>query len=175
MRISQRVMHYAERIGLYLGYIAGALILVMMLTVVYDVLARHIFNAPTLWMIDLNEYLLPYVTFIPAAWILLKDGHVGVTLLVDRMQPRSQRKMRVATDILGLGYSAVMAWQGWLMALESLRAGHRFPTIYMWPRFPVYVIIPIGFALLCLAFLIRLLAAAGREASPPDNPVEAEA
>ena len=174
MRFFQKLTQYAERMGLYLAYIAGALILVMMLTVVYDVIARHIFNAPTLWMIDLNEYLLPYVTFIPAAWILLNDGHVGVTLMVDRLQPRSQRKMRLVTDILGLIYSAVLTWQSWLMAYESLSAGHRFPTIYMWPRFPVYVIIPIGSALLCLAFLIRLLASAGREASPPEAPEEAE-
>jgi TRAP-type C4-dicarboxylate transport system permease small subunit len=173
MRISQRLMHYAERMGLYLGYIAGALILVMMLTVVYDVFARRIFNAPTLWMIDLNEYLLPYVTFIPAAWILLRDGHVSVSLVVDRMQPEPRRKMRIFTDILGLAYSAILVWQGWLMAYESLRAGYRFATVYMWPRFPVYVIIPIGGALLCLAFLIRLLVAVGQKASPQGSPEEA--
>jgi TRAP-type C4-dicarboxylate transport system permease small subunit len=167
-------MHFAERIGLYLGYIAGALILVMMLSVVYDVFARHLFNAPTLWMIDLNEYLLPYITFLPAAWILLKDGHVAVTLLVDQIQPRSQRKMRVITDILGLIYVAVLAWQSWLMAYESLSAGHRFSTVYMWPTFPVYVVIPIGSALLCLAFLARLLAAACRETSSPETFKEAE-
>ena len=156
------------RLNVPLSYLSAVLILLMMLTVVYDVVARLAFRAPTLWAIDINEYLLVYVTFIPAAWILLRDGHVNVEIVVSRLQPRTQRVMSLITDVMGLFYCAILTWQGWLVARDALAKDYRFSTALSFPQFPVFVIIPLGAAWLGLAFLVRLLSRAGgsRDAVP---------
>lgn len=146
-----------------LSYVSAVLIVVMTLTVLYDVVARLVFRSPTLWAIDLNEYLLVYLTFVPAAWILLRDHHVKVELLLSRLRPRTQRRMVLTTDLLGLFYSVILAWQSWLVAWDAFQNGYRFSTALAFPRFPVLVIIPIGAAWLSLAFLFRLWTRASQD------------
>jgi len=138
------------------SYAAAALVLLMMLTVIYDVVARLVFRAPTLWVIDVNEYMLVYLTFLPAAWILLKDGHIKVEILVSRFGPRGQRVTGFITDVIGLLYCVILTWQGWLVAWDAWQHDYRFSTALSAPQFPVFVIIPIGGAWLCLAFLARV-------------------
>lgn len=144
-----------------ISYVSALLILLMMLTVVYDVIARLAFRAPTLWVIDVNEYLLVYVTFIPAAWILLRDEHVKVEILLSRLQPRTQRLMGFITDLMGLLYCVILTWQSWLVTWDAFQKGYRFSTALSLPQFPVFVIIPLGSAWLALAFLGKLWSAAG--------------
>lgn len=144
-----------------LGYVAAGFVVVMAVSVLYDVLARLMFRAPTIWVIDMNEYLLVYLTFVPASWILMNDHHIKVELVTSRLNPRSRKRLRFVTDILGLFYCVVLAWQGWLIAWYALERGYRFSTALSFPKFPVLVIIPVGAAWLSLAFLLRLWTAAG--------------
>ena len=98
-----------------LGYVSAAFVVVMAGTVLYDVLARMTFAAPTIWVIDINEYLLVYLCFVPAAWILMNDHHVKVEIVTARLSPASQGRLRVVTDFLGFIYCVVLAWQGWVV------------------------------------------------------------
>ncbi len=142
-----------------LGYVSAAFVVLMAVTVLYDVFARLIFHAPTIWVIDINEYLLVYLTFVPAAWILMNDHHVKVEILTSRLKPAPQRRLRVVTDVLGLIYCVVLAWQSWVVAWHAFENGYRFSTALNLPKFPALVIIPIGAAWLGLAFVVRILAA----------------
>ena len=160
-------MRLFARVNAVLARVTALLIGLMMLTVVYDVVARLAFRAPTLWVIDINEYLLVYVTFIPAAWILQRDNHVKVEIAVSRLQPRAQRVMSLVTDLVGFFYCAILSWQGWLVAWAALEKGYRFSTALSFPQFPVFVIIPLGAAWLGLAFLVRLLSAARKNGGRP--------
>jgi TRAP-type C4-dicarboxylate transport system permease small subunit len=153
---SDRFLHLFRRLNAPFSFVAAALTALMMLTVVYDVIARLVFRAPTLWVIDVNEYMLVYLTFVPAAWILLKDGHVKVELVVDRLGPGPRRILSLFGDLMGLLYCVVLTWQSWLVAWDAFRGGYQFSTALSMPQFPVFVIIPIGSAWLGLAFLLRL-------------------
>lgn len=148
-----------DRTNRVLGYVSAAFVVVMAVTVLYDVFARLLFHAPTIWVIDVNEYLLVYLTFVPAAWILMNDHHVKVEIVTSRLEPGPQRRLRVATDVMGLIYCAVLAWQSWVVAWHAFENGYRFSTALNLPKFPVLVIIPLGAAWLGLAFVFRILAA----------------
>jgi TRAP-type C4-dicarboxylate transport system permease small subunit len=90
--------------------VTALLVLGIMLSIVYDTTARLFFSAPTLWVLDANEYLLVYLTFVPAGWILTRGGHVRVEILVQRLSARRQRTM----DLLGslLGVITARSWPG---------------------------------------------------------------
>lgn len=148
-----------DRTNRVLGYFSAAFVVVMAVTVLYDVFARLLFRAPTIWVIDINEYLLVYLTFVPAAWILMNDHHVKVEIVTSRLGPAPQRRLRVVTDVMGLLYCVVLAWQSWVVAWHAFENGYRFSTALNLPKFPVLVIIPLGAAWLGLAFVFRILAA----------------
>ncbi|MSQ71408.1 MAG: TRAP transporter small permease [Betaproteobacteria bacterium] len=153
-------MRIFVRLNDWLAWLSAVLVAVMMITVVYDVLARKIFSAPTLWVIDVNEYLLVYATFIPAAWILLRDSHVKVELVVERLGARGRRVMDVIANVAGLFYCVILAWQGTLVAWQAYAGDYHFSTALAAPQWPIYAIIPLGSAWLGLAFLFKLLTAA---------------
>jgi len=145
-----------------LSYVAAGFVVVMVVSILYDVFARWFFHSPTIWVIDMNEYLLVYLTFVPAAWILVNDHHVKVELVTSRLNSRTQHRLRLVTDTLGFLYCIVLAWQGWLVAWHAFERGYRFSTALSFPKFPVLVIIPIGAVWLSLAFFLRLLTASSR-------------
>jgi len=167
MTDSEGPLRLFRRLNAPFSFVSAALTALMMLTVVYDVIARVVFRAPTLWVLDINEYMLVYVTFIPAAWILLRDGHVKVELVVDRLAPRARRIWAFIGDLMGLVYCVVLAWQGWLVAWDALRGGYQFSTALSMPQFPIFVIIPVGAAWLGLAFLVRLWTTASQRFQAP--------
>ena len=156
MRDPQRPLRLLLRLNGLFSFAAALLTALMMLSVVYDVIARMVFQAPTLWVIDFNEYMLVYLTFIPAAWILLRGGHVKVELVVDRLAPRARRVFELLGDLMGLAYCIVLTWQSWLVTVDAYRGGYRFSTAIAFLQYPVFAIIPLGAAWLGLAFLVRL-------------------
>lgn len=156
----QRPVRFWLRLNTPFSYATALLTALMMLSVVYDVIARLVFSAPTLWVIDFNEYMLVYLTFLPAAWILLQDHHVKVELVVERLSPRARQVLELLGDLMGLVYCMVLAWQSWLVTWDAYQGGYRFSTAIAFLQYPVFVIIPIGAAWLGLAFLVRLWARA---------------
>jgi len=142
-----------------LSYTSAGFVVIMVISILYDVFARWFFHLPTIWVIDMNEYLLVYLTFVPAAWILMNDHHVKVELLTSRLNSRTRQRLRFVTDTLGFLYCIVLAWQGWLVAWYAFERSYRFSTALSFPKFPVLVIIPIGAAWLSLAFILRFLTA----------------
>jgi TRAP-type C4-dicarboxylate transport system permease small subunit len=168
---SRGLLRLFVRLNAPFAWVSAALTLLMMLTVVYDVIARVVFRAPTLWVIDVNEYMLVYLTFIPAAWILLRDNHVKVELAVERLPLRARRITDFVGDLLGLLYCGILAWQSWLVSWTAYQGSFRFSTALALPQFPVFVIIPIGAAWLGLAFLVRLWTTAreGFQGPPPSE------
>ena len=170
MRDPEDLLRLVLRLNVPFSYAAATLVLLMMLTVIYDVVARLVFRAPTLWVIDVNEYMLVYLTFLPAAWILLKDGHIKEEILVSRFGARARRVTSFVTDLMGLLYSVILTWQGWLVAWDAWQHDYRLSTALSAPQFPVFVIISIGGAWLCLAFLARLWTAGSGGRGAADDP-----
>jgi TRAP-type C4-dicarboxylate transport system permease small subunit len=93
-------------------FAAALVVLLMMLSVVYDVVARAVFGAPTVWVPDFNEYALVFLTFIPAAGILLRGGHVRVEIVMSRLTFSGQRRLDIFSQLLGVAYCAILGWQG---------------------------------------------------------------
>ena len=59
---------------------------------------------------------------------------------------------------LGLLFSALMTWQGWDMAWKAWQFNERMSTSLGTPMCIPYFFIPLGFGVLGLEYLIKLLA-----------------
>ncbi len=97
-----------KRLGLFydrmiysLAWIAGAMMVFAMVIVCIDVCLRYLFNYPLEWVLETCEYLLLYITFLPAAWILREENHVKVDILINHMSPRSRSVLTGFTSVIG--------------------------------------------------------------------------
>ncbi len=125
--------------------------------ITYDVVSRGLFNWASPWAFDLSEYSLVWITFLAAPWILLKDGHVRVEILVSALTQRWQRSIGGVVSLIGLVVCCILAWRTGMAGIEYAQNDVRVGRIWNIPRIFPYVIVPIGSVFLGLAFVERLL------------------
>ena len=55
-----------------------------------EVFLRTFFNRPQEWVMELSEYALLYITFLSAAFVLKKEGHIVVDLVTCRLNVKKR-------------------------------------------------------------------------------------
>ena len=139
-----------------LAVLAATIILFVTLAVCADIILRNFLHKPLVWVFEITEYLLLYMTFLGAAWVLKREGHVHVDILVNRMSKKAQAGLGVITSLIGIIicgtfvlYGAEVSWDYFTRGVVSTKSLLGFPYA------PVLMIIPIGSFFLLLQFVRR--------------------
>jgi TRAP-type transport system small permease protein len=91
----------------------------MMLLTVADVVLRAAFNRPIRGTFELIELLLACTFFLALPAVFLRDEHLVVDI-VDPIAPRWVPRLRRLAEVIAIPVLAVMAWEGWKAAAETL-------------------------------------------------------
>jgi TRAP-type C4-dicarboxylate transport system permease small subunit len=135
--------------------VSGAVFVFMMLVVSLDSVLRYVFNSPLGWVVEVNEYLLLYVTFLGAPWLLRQDGHVRVDLLFAYIPERVARRLTMWTSVLGAAACLVLCAAGCQATWEAfVRELPEIKTLAV-PRWMLLWVIPYGSLLLSVEFCIK--------------------
>ena len=84
------VIKIIDTISIWSGKTVGWLILPMVGSLVYEVIARYLFNAPTVWAYDMTYMLYGSFFMLGAAYTLQRKGHIRTDLLYGSWSPRRQ-------------------------------------------------------------------------------------
>ncbi len=136
-----------------LVYVASAILVIILFSVCWDVLARGIADTTLSWILEFTEYSLLYITFLCSAWVLRNEGHVNTDLLLIALRKDHRVFLNGVTSIIGAITCAFLTYFGFIVSLEKLKDGSFQPTAIAPPDFPLFVIIPFGFCLLLVQFL----------------------
>ena len=60
--------------------------------------------------------------------------------------------------VVGAGFSFTIAWRGWLMARDAFAYGERVSSAFGTPMWIPYGLMPVGFAVLGLQFVLMVFA-----------------
>lgn len=157
MNALKRLLHIIDSISELVGKAFGFLVICLMFFVVYDVLARYLFNRPTLWGLELNGFLLLGIACFGGAYALLNDTHVRVTILHEKFSPRVRAAIDVVTYVGLFIFCLVLLIYGGEVAFDSLRKGTVTPSMWAPVMWPSQMLIPVGAALILLQGLARWL------------------
>jgi TRAP-type C4-dicarboxylate transport system permease small subunit len=91
----------------------------MMLLTVADVTLRAFFNLPIRGTYELIELLLTGTFFVALPAVFLRDDHIVVET-IDSLAPRQVPLLKRIGEALAVLVLAVMAWQGWLAAADTI-------------------------------------------------------
>lgn len=91
----------------------------MMLLTVADVLLRAFANRPIRGMYELVELLLACTFFLALPAVFLRDENIVVDV-ADEVVPKAVPALRRFAEVVAIAVLAVMAWQGWKAAAETL-------------------------------------------------------
>ncbi|MBI1385227.1 MAG: TRAP transporter small permease subunit [Rhizobiales bacterium] len=141
------------------GRIVAFILVPIMLSMVYEVVARKLFLAPTMWAYDVSRMLCGAMFMLGAAYALLKGVHIRADFIYRGWSPRSQATVDAALYIL-LFFPAM-----WLFfdisydyaARAWIRGERSMDTAFMAPVAPVRTAMPVGAALLMLQGVSELL------------------
>ena len=139
--------------GGYLGILSLAF---MAVSITYDVILRYVFYAPTHWALEMNTFLLAFLSLIPAGDVLRFGTQIRITIVYDRLKPNLRARLDVLRSAVGIFFCAVMVWKGSVMALHAWQHNDRMSTSLGTPMVIPYLFLPIGFGLLGLQYLTIL-------------------
>ena len=96
-----------------------------------------------------------YLPFLGGAWLLKKEGHVRIDVVLRYLRPKARALVDFATSILGAitlslitWYSAQATWRSYALGMSRLGE----ITV---PEYLILMVIPVGSVLLFIQFLRR--------------------
>lgn len=155
---------FFDRLLLALAWAAAAVFASIALLIPVNVLLRNGFGTAIYGLLDLIEYGLLGATFLAAPWVLARDAHVSVDLVVGALPRRGRLFVSSLANLIGLAVTAVFLWYSIEAVGASLSRGSMVRTSFTFPEWWVLSVIPASMALILVEFLRKLLrpAKAGR-------------
>ena len=148
--------------------VAAALILgLLALLVTGDVLARNLGLGTLPWILEVSEYGLPLATFLVAPWLLHRNEHVRLDVLLTSLPRGAARALDRFSDTVGLAVSAIFVVYGARAVASSAQQGARVIKSVVFPEWWLYAPVPICFAFLAIEFVRRFFGSGALEGSGP--------
>lgn len=133
------------------------LILLSMLiasVVFLQVVFRYVLQQPLFWSEELPRYLLIWMSFLAAALAQKNGAHINITLVVTPLPMAAQRWIRLAANLVSLGFLGILLYSGSLVT--RITAAHRSTALQI-PMALVYAALPVGAALMALYLVLQML------------------
>ncbi|WP_353248710.1 TRAP transporter small permease [Salinisphaera sp. T31B1] len=137
------------------GIVVGLAALFIGLSVSYDVLARQLFGSTTSWVVDVNTYLVAFITFIGAGYGLREQAHVRVDLITRRLPLRLRWLLQLLSDLIVIGVTSLLFWLGALYCHDAWTSGEQSFGLFAVPLWIPYAALPIGMAILLVVQLLQ--------------------
>ena len=144
---------HAERLNLLIGYCGGISILAMGIILFYEVVARYVFNSPTIWAQEVSIIIFMWAMLAGAAYTLQVGKHVKIDLLTVHLSEKTQSVLETITSIIGMLFSAYVTFQG----IEMLKGTLKYNKLSATPLSAIMdssTCPSCGFGLLTLQFII---------------------
>ncbi len=155
MRLLNTAGRLMDRVLLGFAWLAGLLMMFSLITVCIDVILRYFFNRPTGWVLQFSEYILLYIPFLAAAYVLREERHIRIDIVLNRLSRRAQSLTNMVTSILGFSVLSVLTYYGtWITHDFYVRNVPTLKYLKM-PEFLVIMVIPLGCGLFALQFVRR--------------------
>ena len=154
--------------------LAGILLIFLMLSVGLEVALRYFLGRPTSWVVEIAGYILLFIPFLVAAWVLKREGHVKMDLVLNLLSPQAKSLVNAITSLIGAIICFVLTLAGIKATVSFI--GYQTPTILMVPKSLLIAIIFVGSLMLFIQFLRRTWSYLGswrtpeREEEPLERP-----
>ena len=137
---------------------AGAALLLgaMALLVTLDVVMRNVGLGTIAWVNEVSEYSLPVATLLIAPWLLHRNDHVRLDVLLVSLPAKAARTLEKLCDVIGIAICAVFVWYSIRLILDSSRIGSMVVKTLAIPEWWQYALVPVCFSLLAVEFARRL-------------------
>jgi C4-dicarboxylate transporter, DctQ subunit len=158
MGFFSRLDRMLDRINLLMIIIAAVLLLALTFIVGTDITLRYGFNKPLGWVKETSEYILVFLGFMVAAWILKDNAHVRMDLVLTRMGERTRAVTNIITSLISTIVVLIVAGFSLRVTIDFYRTKLLTPSVLELPKWIFILPIFAGSLLLAAQFVSRTAA-----------------
>lgn len=148
------------------GYISGLFMILIVLLIVVEIVARTVFNASTLISDEYSAYFFVAVVMSGLAFSMKEGAHIRISIVRSRLSQQGQRILDLVVLLIALILSCFALYHAILMTYDVWDLGMTADSISETPIFIPQLVIPVGLLLFILqlasGFLRRLLSSPTR-------------
>jgi TRAP-type mannitol/chloroaromatic compound transport system permease small subunit len=154
LTLSRAIDALTERIGRLVIW----LVLVATLVSAGNALARWALGASSNAWLEIQWYLFGAVFLLAAGYTLKHNGHVRIDIFYGRLGAKGQAMI----DLVGglfflLPMAGLLAWLAWPMFMDAWTTHEMSPDAGGLLRWPVKLLLPVGFGLLALQGVAEII------------------
>lgn len=140
----------------WLGDLAAWLFFATGALLTWEVVARYVFDAPTVWAAEISGMFMIWGVFIALPRTILRRENINIEIVHERLPRWAQRICDAGAMVFMAFFCAVVFWYGWEIAWDSFVRGRSTGTMLNIPNWWTEMVIPAGFLLSFLACLLNL-------------------
>ena len=151
--------HLIDRISEFLGSIVKWVVAVLVLVGFYEVIARYLFGAPTVWGYEFMSMLGASIATLGWGYVESQDAHVRVDVFFDRFSPRVKLIMDIAGGLVfAFPLFFVYLYTSFEWMIKAYKTKEVLMGSFWYPSaVPIRAIIFIGFIVLFVQFLANFI------------------
>ncbi|MGS4916322.1 TRAP transporter small permease [Mameliella alba] len=153
-----------DRLLNVMAVLAGILIALIPLLILYDAALRILRIGASVWVNDFSAIFLVYATFLAAPWLQREGGHIYVEVIADLLKGVARRRLAQAVALISALVCLYLAYRSMTVVLANI--GLYDVSAIETPRWVRFAPLPVGFSLLAIQFLRDML---GSGALPDEN------
>ena len=120
----------ADRMSVFIGRVTMMLIVALTSVMLYEVILRYVFEAPTLWANELSLWIAGFVFLCAGLYAMQQRSHIRIFLLYDVCPRWLQRTFDVISTILIVSFAFFLIYGGYGEALDKLHRWETFGTAF---------------------------------------------
>ena len=142
-------MRGVEAVGRRVGRFAMCLVFVMVAILLWSALSKTFF-VPSLWTLELAQFVMVAYYLLGGAYSLQLDSHVRMDLFYGRWSPRTRCWLDCCTIVFLLVYLALLLYGGLSSTQYALEYGERAHSAWRPYMAPVKIVACVGIVLMLL-------------------------
>ena len=147
-----------DRLNQSVGLFTTWLILATTLISAGNAIVRKAFDLSSNALLEIQWYLFAAVFLLGAGYGLLKNSHVRIDFISGMLSPRMRNWIDVGGIVLALfPFCVICIYLSWPLFMQAFNTGEMSSNAGGLIRWPVYALVPAGFALLMLQGVSELI------------------
>lgn len=173
LAVARAIDALTERVGRAVIWLVPAATLIS----AGNALARYALGTSSNAWLEIQWYLFGAMFLLAAGYTLKHDGHVRIDIFYNRLGPRGQAWIDLAGGLLFLlPMALLLGWLAWPMFVDAWATHEMSPDAGGLLRWPVKLLLPVGFALLALQGIAEVIkrigVISGHVVLPAEQPEE---
>ena len=140
-----------DRFASALAFVGGVAVVLMMLHICADVIAKYAFNSPIPGTLEIvSNYYMVAVVFLPLALVERRNAHISVEILSQHLPSRCQAFLVGVVSLVSICFYAMFFWQSLEDAVAKYEIGEYIRGQIRIVNWPSRFLLPIGVAAIIL-------------------------